>query len=82
MNPRRGEIRCDGHTWGLARQGWTGGPPHISVFILARAPLVAEGRVTGVYKWRETDIYIYIYSRAARPHVESYVVQVCREDVY
>ena len=40
---------CDGHTWGLVRQGWTGGP-HRSVFILARAPLVTEGRVIGVYK--------------------------------
>ena len=51
---------CDGHTWGLARKGWTGGggTPHRSVFILARAPLVGEGRVTGVYKWRETLIYI------------------------
>ena len=50
---------CDGHTWGLARQGWTGGgAPHRSVFILARAPLVAEGRITGVYKWRERVIYI------------------------
>ena len=38
--------------------GGGGGAPHRSVFILARAPLVAEGRVTGVYKWRETVIYI------------------------
>ena len=40
------------------RRGGGGGAPHRSVFILARAPLVAEGRVTGVYKWRETVIYI------------------------
>ena len=34
-----GGGECDGHTRGLARQGWTGGgggAPHISVFILAR----------------------------------------------
>ena len=45
-----GCCMCDGHTWGLARQGWTGGGGHRSVFILARAPLVTEGRVIGVYK--------------------------------
>ena len=60
--------------------GGGGGAPHRSVFILARAPLVAEGRVTGVYKWRER--VIYIYGRAARPHVQSCIVQVCRDDVY
>ena len=49
---------CDGQTWGLAWQGWTGGPPYRSVSMLARAPFVGEGRVTGVYKWREHLIYI------------------------
>ena len=38
---------------GLNSAGLDGGPPHRSVFILARAPLIAEDRV---YKWRETDL--------------------------
>ena len=35
-----------------------GGGPYGSVFMLARAPFVGEGRVTGVCKWREHLIYI------------------------
>ena len=43
--------RGDGHMCGLARHGWTGGggAPNRSVFILARTPLITEGRVIGVY---------------------------------
>ena len=56
-----------------------GGAPYRSVFILARAPLVAEGRVTGCVQMAgKPDIY----SRAARPHVQSYIVQACRERMY
>ena len=35
---------------GFSSAGLDGGPPNRSVFILARAPLVTEGRVIGVYK--------------------------------
>ena len=57
-----------------------GGAPYRSVFILAHAPLVAEGRpVTGYVQMAgKPDIY----SRAARPHVQSYIVQACRERMY
>ena len=66
-------------TRGVRSGGLDGGPPYRPVFILARAPLVAEGRVTGCVQMAgKPDIY----SRAARPHVQSYIVQACRERMY
>ena len=54
---------CDGHTWGLAQPGWTGGgggAPHRSVFILARASLAASQVCTNGGK------QIYIVERRDR----------------
>ena len=66
-------------TRGVSSAALDGGPPYRSVFILAHAPLVAEGRVTGCVQIAgKPDIY----SRAARPHVQSHIVQACRERMY
>ena len=66
-------------THGVSSAGLDGGGAYRSVFRLARAPLVAEGRVTGCVPMAGTPD---IYSRAARPHVQSYIVQACRERMH
>ena len=44
---------------GFSSAGLDGGPPYRSVFMLARTPLVGEGHVTGVYKWREHPLQVF-----------------------